>query len=225
VGNAQGAEKAAATRLGMTWEAYRERRAAGEKWCGSCRAWHRASAFTVDASRRDGLAATCGSSRRRGRPSRLEHEAQNAKGKFWCSRCHDWTGLASGRRCRMHVNEYAREHYAKTGGEGRKQRAAARRRGVGEIPGWWRAEQLVELSGACAYGCARPATTDDHVVAVAAGGESAPWNVVPACRPCNSSKKAGDPWRWVERGMVAFPQFWGDLIALALEADPRGALV
>ncbi len=40
----------------------------------------------------------------------------------------------------------------------------------------------------CAY-CDAPATTIDHVVPISRGGLDAYGNVVPACRPCNSSKR------------------------------------
>jgi 5-methylcytosine-specific restriction endonuclease McrA len=41
----------------------------------------------------------------------------------------------------------------------------------------------------CVY-CGAPATTVDHVVAVANGGTHELSNLVPACSPCNSSKAA-----------------------------------
>lgn len=39
----------------------------------------------------------------------------------------------------------------------------------------------------CAY-CGSPATTADHVIAVANGGTSTLDNLVPACKPCNESR-------------------------------------
>jgi hypothetical protein len=49
----------AAARLGISLDEYDERRAAGEKWCGGCRAWQRRDEFGVDNSRGDGLAKWC----------------------------------------------------------------------------------------------------------------------------------------------------------------------
>jgi 5-methylcytosine-specific restriction endonuclease McrA len=42
--------------------------------------------------------------------------------------------------------------------------------------------------GRCAY-CGAPATSADHVVALAAGGSNGIENLVPACAFCNSSKR------------------------------------
>jgi 5-methylcytosine-specific restriction endonuclease McrA len=55
-----------------------------------------------------------------------------------------------------------------------------------------------EFDGRCAY-CPSPATAWDHVVPVARGGETRPHNIVPACRPCNSSKRTQDVWTWLAR--------------------------
>lgn len=43
------------------------------------------------------------------------------------------------------------------------------------------------------------ATTWDHVPPVVAGGTTTPGNVVPACAPCNSSKRAAEVIEWLER--------------------------
>lgn len=51
--------KTAARRIGVTLGEYRSRQLNGEKWCYVCRAWHPRSAFALDASRTDGLAARC----------------------------------------------------------------------------------------------------------------------------------------------------------------------
>lgn len=53
----------------------------------------------------------------------------------------------------------------------------------------WR--RLVQrYNGLCAYCRDRPATDQDHVIPVARGGRFAIGNLLPACRPCNSSKGA-----------------------------------
>jgi 5-methylcytosine-specific restriction endonuclease McrA len=53
--------------------------------------------------------------------------------------------------------------------------------------------------GQCAYSCGRAATTLDHVIPVAAGGVTGPGLMVPACVPCNSRKRDGDPGPWIDR--------------------------
>lgn len=49
--------------------------------------------------------------------------------------------------------------------------------------------KLAEYKGICAY-CPDKATTKDHVVPLARGGTNEISNVVPACLPCNTSKRA-----------------------------------
>lgn len=53
------AERAAATRLGITHEEWLDHRGRGEKWCTGCKAWHLATEFSRDAKRGDGRAPAC----------------------------------------------------------------------------------------------------------------------------------------------------------------------
>lgn len=48
--------------------------------------------------------------------------------------------------------------------------------------------KLAEYDGKCAY-CGDEATTRDHVVPLVNGGSNWISNIVPACRPCNYSKR------------------------------------
>jgi 5-methylcytosine-specific restriction endonuclease McrA len=58
-------------------------------------------------------------------------------------------------------------------------------------------EALEEIfEGSCAY-CPALATTYDHIEPVSRGGRTEPWNIVPACNPCNSSKRARDLDEWL----------------------------
>lgn len=61
--------------------------------------------------------------------------------------------------------------------------------------------KLAEYGGICAY-CPAPATTRDHVIALACGGSDAIDNIVPACRPCNSSKNTRSVADWKGRPAV-----------------------
>jgi hypothetical protein len=58
-GNAMGALKVAAIRVGLTPDEYIARRDAGLKHCFRCSDWHPEAEFGEDASRSDGLAASC----------------------------------------------------------------------------------------------------------------------------------------------------------------------
>lgn len=61
-----GAEKAAATRAGLTVEEYRSLRAAGLKRCARCKGWKAASDFGADRPRGDATATCCRACRQRG---------------------------------------------------------------------------------------------------------------------------------------------------------------
>lgn len=54
-----GARKGAARRMGISVEEYEAHLLAGRKHCTICKAWHQLEAFGADASRSDGLAASC----------------------------------------------------------------------------------------------------------------------------------------------------------------------
>lgn len=54
-------------------------------------------------------------------------------------------------------------------------------------------ELLIEVfDGMCAYCQRNPATTMDHIVPVAKGGQSVRGNLLPACGSCNSRKYTKD---------------------------------
>lgn len=59
-------------------------------------------------------------------------------------------------------------------------------------------ERWVAEGRRCSY-CSRPADTVDHVVPLQRGGTNAEVNLVPCCRPCNSSKgvRLLEEWRAV----------------------------
>jgi hypothetical protein len=67
-GRKLGAFKTAAVKIGVGFDEYKSRIDSGERWCTSCKQWHPRGAFGSDASRSDGLAAHCLSSRKTGRP-------------------------------------------------------------------------------------------------------------------------------------------------------------
>lgn len=79
--------------------------------------------------------------------------------------------------------------------KGQRSRAAAA--GIGNT---LTVDEWVAILEAFRYGCAyclRPASVMDHVTPVAGGGSNSFHNVVPACWPCNSSKKAKDVVDWL----------------------------
>jgi len=60
-----GAIKVAAKKVGIASEEYARLVSDGKKWCSACRTWHPRTAFGRDASRWDGLVASCSESRNR----------------------------------------------------------------------------------------------------------------------------------------------------------------
>jgi 5-methylcytosine-specific restriction endonuclease McrA len=67
-------------------------------------------------------------------------------------------------------------------------------------------EALVEqFNGCCAY-CGKPGTTIDHVVPLSKGGRDEIANVLPACKPCNSSKNNRDLSEWLASKGYADPR-------------------
>lgn len=63
-GSREGASKAAATRLGISFVEYVAHHQNGEKWCTGCRQWHRVERFNVNRSRWDQLQHMCVEARR-----------------------------------------------------------------------------------------------------------------------------------------------------------------
>lgn len=59
MGSAEGAQKAAATRIGVSIDEYRSNIAAGLKHCRACRKWKPIMEFCADRSRGDGKSAAC----------------------------------------------------------------------------------------------------------------------------------------------------------------------
>jgi 5-methylcytosine-specific restriction endonuclease McrA len=131
-------------------------------------------------------------------PGIQERRHQAAAGFKWCRGCRDWLPLvavdARG-ACRPCLNQEYREAYA-TNPRAIRARVQARKRSIRALPVVGSDYLTEQFEGQCAY-CAAPATTWDHVVPVALGGDTLPGNVVPACVPCNSSKKASDVVKWL----------------------------
>lgn len=204
MGSRIGVRKVAARRIHMPVKVYLERIQAGQKWCYRCGQWKLRADFYADRTRGDGrkaLCKACDYTRRTPGPSKAVRRQKRESGMSWCRRCRDWKPSKQIRSslCRPHANEEARRLYAtsKRFRMERRQHAHSRKRGVAPIPPEAQEMLLEEFNGKCAY-CMNPATTWDHVIPVARGGQTTPSNVVPACSSCNSSKKSRDVFEWLE---------------------------
>jgi 5-methylcytosine-specific restriction endonuclease McrA len=223
VGSRIGALKAAATRVGVSFEVYSALVDSGLKWCHGCQDWHLLDDFGNDANRTSGVAARCLPSRRvparENSPGIAERRTQGALGLAWCRGCKAWlpvSKVTDQGACRPCTNAEDRQRYA-ANPEPYRARTNARKRGLEPIPTWWAYDRLERFGGLCAYGCGRPADTWDHIWPVSRGGLSTPGNLVPADRSCNSRKKAKDPAPWIDKGAAAFPMEWLDIADLAIQ--------
>lgn len=206
----------------------------GEKTCRSCRLLRPIEQFVIDRSRFDGRGYVCDPCRDRSRrspgPSLRLRRIQNGRGLAWCGGCRDWkihSTVRSG-TCRRCLNLRDRRRYAESADfrDRRRLRSLARKRGIDPVPVAARQDIIEQFDGCCAY-CPAPATTFDHVVAFKNGGLTEPYNIVPACARCNSSKRTQNVWLWIEKTRrEPHPQFFERLalyhssIFLAQGPDP-----
>jgi hypothetical protein len=201
----EGAEKIAAKKAGVTVQEYRDRRAAGLKRCIKCKGWKPATEYNVDRSRYDGRTARCCACVRQPTatgPSLRERAANRVAGRAWCAGCCGWVPLAGMRngRCPDHARQQIRERYASDPAfrHAVKTRAYLRKRNVEAVPPVGETFLLALFDGKCAYCDTATADTWDHMVPVSKGGRTTPGNIVPACRPCNSSKGDSDLADWMQ---------------------------
>ena len=211
MGSKLGVTKIAAGRLGLTLQDYQSKRSQGLKWCWKCEEWKSIDEFTVDRSRGDSLSAACYECRRtdKSKPSKRKRREMLNQGLSWCCNCKHWFPVDKirGSRCRLCRNAYARERYAtdKIYREERRNHSEKHRRGVERVPLIGQEILLEDTNGMCVY-CESPATTWDHIIPVSEGGRTTPGNIVPCCRPCNSSKKSKDVFEWMdEKGIEPSP--------------------
>ncbi|MFC4128891.1 HNH endonuclease [Nocardia rhizosphaerae] len=134
------------------------------------------------------------------RPGQQLRRQMALVGLRWCRGCSAWLPQDNVTRqgaCRPCTNAEYRARYA-ADGQAIRARVHARKRGVLPVPSI-AAEVLTEnFAGKCAY-CPAPATTWDHIHPVSLGGDTVPGNLVPACSPCNSSKKSSNVLDWCEK--------------------------
>lgn len=222
-----GAIKQAARRIGIAVDDYLAHIAAGRKWCHKCRTWRSRIDFPIDRSRGDGLAATCRACRStttRPGPTIPERRRKRSEGLEWCRDCGDWLPAADcrGGRCRLHINAVDRDRYARDPAyrAERRQHAHSRKRGVKPVPAIGQDSILEDFGGCCAY-CGAAAESWDHIIPVSQGGETVPWNIVPACIACNSSKNARDWFEWLnDRQNINAERINLILDRMALEYEP-----
>lgn len=176
------------------------------KRCSACRQIKEASDFQRDRSRTDGRSYVCASCRYRradpDRPGARDRRLHSARGERWCRECRVWMPAEQVTKqglCREHQRQSDRALYASDERyrTARKAHAVRHRRGVEPVPQFAREALLEEFEGQRAY-CPGPAQTWDHVIPVTKGGKTEAANILPCCKPCNSSKRNRDLWEWVD---------------------------
>lgn len=204
MGSPLGSRKTAARKIGISLEEYDLNISKGVKWCTKCKSWKPLSGFYRDTTRGDGFSAKCIDCLSEGveYPGTHERRSKAALGLAWCRFCKDWltTHQVRGGMCNNHRNEYARNAYhtnPKVRAE-RTQHAHSRKRHIDPVPVVGQEVILEDFEGKCAY-CGAPAESWDHVIPISKGGETEPWNIVPACIACNSSKNDSDLMEWLEK--------------------------
>lgn len=138
--------------------------------------------------------------KRTDRPGTQERRRQRALGFAWCRGCEKWLQIADVARqgaCQPCLNAEYRERYA-LDGEAIRRRVYARKRSIEPMPIVGGEYLIEQFEGVCAY-CPDPSSTWDHIIPVAAGGQTVPGNIVPACGSCNSSKCDSEVFEWLVR--------------------------
>lgn len=204
MGSKLGALKVAASRIEVGFDEYMEKVNSGLKWCWKCESWKPKSEFSKDKGRGDSLKAICRDCayvRKTPGPIRRKRREMKRKGFSWCRGCKEWLPSEQVHQgaCQDCHNREARERYTrdKEFRMERRQHAHSRKRNTNPIPVIGQQVLLEEFNGKCAY-CGAPAETWDHIVPISKGGETKPYNIVPACASCNSSKKDKDLFDWLE---------------------------
>lgn len=199
--------KAAAKRVGLSFDEYMSNLDAGLKRCTLGKHWPPTQDFHSNAARIDGLSTSCRycwskyTRTTDGPGLREKRERLTEDGLAWCGKCKKWLPadqINHNRACRPCTNQYARERYAtvKRVRQERRQHSHARKRNMKPISPDDQDTAMASTNGHCKY-CDRPATTFDHVIPVSKGGPSTIDNIVPACVFCNSSKKDRNVDEWL----------------------------
>lgn len=164
------ARKQAAKRVGLTLEEYESKIASGLKWCGGCKGWILIVNFCKDKSRPSGYSTKCNTCR-----TVISIKA--------------WVKIRSD-------DALLEKHRSRQRRSGR--RSKRYKRAVPKVPKCIRDMRWEEFEGKCAY-CGLPAYSLDHIIPAVNGGTNEPWNIVPACRTCNSSKQDTDLFIWIDK--------------------------
>lgn len=157
----------------------------------------------------NGLCSAHDAKRRRGEPHRFDPKFCSFPG---CDKKHAAHGLCQAHDVqRRNGNPLIPLRQMNKSGEGRNperyrlnQRNSSRRRAERKVnaKGFCTSEQLearIAYYGYhCAY-CRGPYEHIDHVIPLSKGGTAWPSNLVPACAPCNMSKRNKNVWEWLEK--------------------------
>jgi 5-methylcytosine-specific restriction endonuclease McrA len=129
-----------------------------------------------------------------GRQKRVASAKKRAATPEFKAYAKEWAKSEKGAKCRrVRVNKYAQ---TEKGAAANKRRRAARRSRRAAILNTLTAVEWNEILAAHDYRCrycdqsfsADLPATQDHIIPISKGGHHTRDNIVPACKPCNSSK-------------------------------------
>ena len=121
--------------------------------------------------------------------SRVEANARRAQGRAFYKRHHE--------RIRAQVARYRERYPDRVRTRNINQKARRRNAQGRHTTAEWN-DVLLSYHGLCVY-CTAPASTRDHVVPLAGGGDNWISNIVPACAMCNPSKGDSSLLKWLVR--------------------------
>ncbi len=169
-----------------------------KKVCSRCREEMPSTAFNKKADRKDGLQSACRVCYAASdAPYREIHREQaNARAAAWYMDNRERALArfaiyykAHSKHMNTRAAEWRKVHAADVNTHGHRRRARQRGAPGSHTTAEWQA-LVSECGGRCAYCDEGKPLARDHVIPLVRGGSNDISNIVPACKSCNSSKKA-----------------------------------
>lgn len=135
---------------------------------------------------------------------------QNARNQYYC---HRDERIAKHKLWRTNNSDWQQKYRQTEKGRSVGKRYQQKRRiilSLNHASGYSSDELMVrfqEFDNCCAY-CGQKATSVDHVIPINSGGPDVISNLLPSCRPCNSSKGTNPLETWYKSQLFFCPKRW-----------------